>query len=222
MYNEITYDEIMKCACDSDEEGKAKSLIIIGLHKVNINNPLEEPETIMEVSTTDAILEIKTIGMFTIIALKFPNYQHPDLALFYRCAEMYYDKADKVEKGYELAPFISIVPLELQGEYMINAIGPQFWAPEPDIIGEQPRVLRFAFLPESVQYAYVDMDEDDIQDLINNSESNMQNEVYELYGNLVDDTDDEEDERNKSFTDDKYSPENNFGLFDIDEGESDD
>lgn len=123
---DITIKEIKEAACGTDEAGNAKSIVIIGVQKFDVNDTSKEPETIMEISTIDAIVDIKTIGSFSYINLKFPGSGNSDLSLSYRALERYYDTADSTEDGYETVAFISIIPMELEGQYTINALYPIF------------------------------------------------------------------------------------------------
>lgn len=149
---DISINEIKNSACGTDNEGNAKAIVIAGLQKFNVNDTTAEPESLMEVSTIEAVIDIKTIGNFSYVNLKFPAADNSDLALFYRLFERYYDVAEENDDEHEIVAFLSIIPLELEGQYTINAMYPVFWALEPDLVGDSPRTIRSVYIPEDVQF----------------------------------------------------------------------
>jgi hypothetical protein len=214
----ITINEIKEAACGVDEEGTPKSIVICGLQRFNVNDTTEDPQSLMESSTIEAEVEIKTIGVFSYVNLKFPGASHSDLSLFYRCLERYYETSDEEQEGFETVAFISIIPLELTGEYLINATYPIFWALEPDIPNDPPRTLRVVFAPEDVQFIRSDLNNDDVAAIIAAAEAEaLAEDSNEPDGFAEPDNEDLLEARNRAFTDDKYSPENNFGLLTFDE-----
>lgn len=224
MMLDITVKEIKESACGADENGNAKSIVIVGVQKFNVNDTEKEPESLIEVSTVDAIVEMKTIGAFSYINLKFPGADNSDLSLCYRALERYYDEADKVEDGYEVVAFVSVIPMELEGMYTINAAYPVFWSLEPDLVGDPSRTLRLLYVPEDVQFVRVDLNDGEYEQLIAQAqENNEYNEVEELYRKqLSEDFEDRIDERNSAFTDDKYDFGNGSDPFDYSDNDDDD
>lgn len=215
---DITINEIIKAACGCAEDGSAKTIVIAALQKINNNNPDEKPENLMEVSSIDAIINLKTIGAFSYLDVKFPSATHSDLSLFYRCFEQFYEKVNDNNPENILLPFLSIIPLELDGEYIINATNPIFWAVEPDYIGEAPRTLRFVFLPDDVQFIYSDLNKDEVDNLIAQIYSDADDsfeDVNENSINALEEFEDAQEERNYEFTDAKYDPSNGLSPFDF-------
>lgn len=213
---DITIKEIKEAACGTDEAGNAKSIVIIGVQKFDVNDTSKEPETIMEISTIDAIVDIKTIGSFSYINLKFPGSGNSDLSLSYRALERYYDTADSTEDGYETVAFISIIPMELEGQYTINALYPIFWSLEPDIVGDPARSLRIVHLPEDIQFIRTDLNDGEYERLMMQAQENAEiSEIEELFRREnADDFESELEERNAAFTDDKYDFSNGSDPFD--------
>ncbi len=226
--NEITINEIRNAACGANDDGTAKAIVIAGLQKFNINDATEDPEVIMEVSTMDAIVDIKSIGTFSYINLKFPSADNTDLSLFYRCLEQYFEMADDEDGDHELIAFVSIVPLELAGEYMINGMYPLFWALEPDMVNDPARTLRLVHIPEDIQFIHSDLNSDELEELmakasngdydytVNGVEDYLSDEEDELRMQKEEEFEEAIEERNRSFTDDKYDPANAFNAFTLD------
>lgn len=218
----ITIDEIKEAACGVDEDGNPKSIVIIGLQKFNVNDTTEDPETLMEISTVDAVVDIKSIGTFSYISLRYPDATNADLALAYRCLEQYYEKAEEESNDeYEVVAFISIIPLELTGEYIISALYPVFWALEPDIITEPARTLRVVHIPEDIQFMHSDLNDEDVARIIAEATNEGLDDVEALYSEeqllAAESFDESLEERNRAFTDDKYDPSNAFNVFTDDE-----
>ena len=213
----ITIDEIKSAACGVDENGKGKSLIIAGLQKFEKANPDKEPESLMEVSTLDAILDIKTFNGHSYLNLKFPSPLNSDLALFFRCLERYLEESDTAtNEKYELVCFMTIIPLELEGQYMINATFPIFWALEPDAIGDALRNLRVLFIPDDVQFIYSDLMDADFAKMVDQVSASTDIELAKLEEEDDDGLTDYErnlTERNRAFTDAKYDFSNNADPF---------
>lgn len=164
--NDITVNEIKEAACGYDSEGKPKAIVVAGIQKFDVGDTESDPVSLMEVSTLEAIVDIKSIGDFCYVNLKFPGADNADLKLFYRCLERYYDEADKVDEEHEIVSFFSVIPLELAGRYTINAIYPVFWALEPDLVGDPARTLRAVFIPQDVQFIRTDLNDEELGQMI--------------------------------------------------------
>lgn len=218
---DISINEIKNAACGTDSEGKSKAIVIAGLQKFDINDSSKEPVSLMETSTINAIVDIKSIGSFSYVNLKFPSADNSDLSLFYRLLERYFDTAESEDDNSELVAFFSIIPLDLDGQYTINALYPVFWALEPDLVGDPARTLRSVFLPEDIKFIHTDLNSDELNQIIAQAEeSEYFNEAEELYRqDLADEFEENLDARNKAFTDDKYDFSNNANPFAFDEDE---
>lgn len=216
---DITINEIKNAACGADKDGNAKSIVIAGLQRININDTSEDPESLMEVSTVEAIVDIKTIGNFSYVNLKFPGVENADLSLFFRLLERYYDVGDESDDDHETVAFFSIIPLELEGQYTINAMYPVFWALEPDLVGDSPRTIRAVFIPEDVQFIKTDLNDGEFEDIIAQAQNkDLYGSAEEIYRNEADEEfENAIEERNDSFTDDKYDFGNGADPFTFDE-----
>ena len=170
---DITINEINEASFGVDSEGSAKSIVIAALQRVNVAGPEQDPESIMEVSSVEAIAELKTLGAFSYLSLKFPTAEHSDLAMFFRCLKKYYDEASDENIEDTLVAFISIIPLSLMGEYMINAMNPLFFALEPDFVGDAPKTLKLVYIPDDIQYLYADLNETDIERILEQAQVNQ-------------------------------------------------
>lgn len=216
---DISINEIKNSACGTDSEGNAKAIVIAGLQKFNVNDTTAEPESLMEVSTIEAIVDIKTIGNFSYVNLKFPAADNSDLALFYRLFERYYDVAGENDDEHEIVAFLSIIPLELEGQYTINAMYPVFWALEPDLVGDSPRTIRSVYIPEDVQFIRTELNDGELDEIIAKAQNEeLYNPAEEIYQNeAADEFEEAIEERNNSFTDDKYDFGNGADPFTFDE-----
>lgn len=221
---DITVNEIREAACGTEADGSPKAIVITGLQKFNKNDTTEDPISLMEVSTVAAVVDIKTIGNFSYVNLKFPGSTNGDLSLFYRCLERYFEVDDESDENNEVVAFISIIPFSLSGEFLINAVYPIFWALEPDVLNDPPRTLRVVFAPEDIQYIYSDLNTDEVAEMIAAAQAEAEAENEYVDEDKVLENEEFEDaieERNRSFTDDKYAPENRFSALSFeDENES--
>lgn len=221
----ITLPEIKRAACGQDVDGKSKSLSIVGVHRYNLANMGEDPRVIAEFSSIEPIVSITIGGEITWISLKFISEASANLKLFFRALERYLEEVDSDQKllegadETEVAAFISLVPIELAGQYYITAKDPILWALEPESAGEDMRTLRVAFFTDSVAFLESDIDDDFINDaLVEGFEK--ERELNES-GEYESDYEDYESDYGKTERDDEFMSADRY-VADFDDEEDDD
>lgn len=156
----ITLQEIKDAVCGQDVDGKSKAISIIGAHKYDMSNTGAEPIVIAEFSSLEPIVSVIIGGEITWVSLKFTSDKSGDLSLFFRTLERYLEETDNNTESSQAVSFISLIPIELAGQYYINAMNPIMWAIEPESVGEDARILRVAFFSEDVSFLESDLDDD--------------------------------------------------------------
>lgn len=225
----ITLKEIKDATCGEDINGKSKAISVIGAHKYNMSNTMEEPQIIAEFSSTEPIVSIIIGNDITWVNLKFISEKSEALSVFFRTLERYLEETDKNTDTSEAVAFLTFLPLELSGQYYITALHPIMWALEPEAVGEDSRTLRIAFFSENVSFLESDLEEDFFEKAKETAEEFDQSNSYtsseysrddrdaefidgdRYIADFADDDEDDEDDDNDNEYDD-YRPTDRTGY----------
>ena len=167
----MTVQEIKDAACGTDNYGKSKNVSIIGVQFVDTTDTLKKPEIIAESASMIPILsKMSTIGDYTVIELDFGN-DFEELMHFYNILERYVEESLNNTESRFATGYMTIIPISLKGRYFIFNSTPYFWGCDPVASGEHSRILRLVFDAENVVFNESDMDEDNFENYIKNSEN---------------------------------------------------
>lgn len=174
----------------------------------------------------EPIVSIVIKGDLTWISLKFISEKSDMLSLFFRTLERYLEESENDNMETETAAFLTLLPLELGGQYYITAMRPLFWALEPESVGEDMRTLRMVFFSEDIAFLESDFEdeffegakalaessdaeyasEEDTDDDYSRAARDAEFTDSERYFADFDDDDDDEDEDDEDDDDDEDTP----------------
>lgn len=216
----MTLQEIKESICGEGIDGKSRAISIAGAHKYNMIDPSEEPKLIAEISSMEPIVSVIIGPEITWVSLKFIYGESNDLKLFFRTYERYLEETDNNTDSAEAVAFLTLLPIELAGQYYISAVHPIMWALEPEAVGEDFRTLRIAFFSENVSFLQSNLGDDFFDKALvaagstKDSSDEFVNIEYDEYGHS---------ERDEEFiSEDKYIPDLNGEDFNKDDFDDED
>lgn len=148
----MTLNEIKASICGEGADGKSRAISIAGAHKYNMVDTTVDPVVISEFSSMEPVVSMIIGPEITWVSLKFIYGESNSLKLFFRTFERYLEETDHNTDTATAVAFLTLIPIELAGQYYVSAVNPIMWALEPESVGEDFRTLRIAFFSEDVSF----------------------------------------------------------------------